>query len=324
MFYTALPSKICAQSLHLVLHVYTFVINLRDRISVGEEQSRSAYDIIKTTSKDLEKITEMAQVINQISVQTNILSMNAAIESAHAGAAGAGFAVVADEIRKLAESTRENAGNIRAVLLAITRKISEALKASETSSAAFGTITADIAGFAETLGAAAENARKSVDAGSEVKAILKEASGGAGKTQSSSEDLASFLQSFRAALEQIQNLSSSAKTHAEKTDPGNLQSRDSLEKILEEIRNYLRETEELKEMLFPPALTAVSRAANSKPSSGGEPRFSEATIAAARPAEVSGSKISTAKNPVAAGSAAEIDNSWRKDVAVKSPPRTVW
>ena len=100
-------------------------------------------------------------MINMISDQTNMLSMNAAIESAHAGAAGKGFAVVAEEIRKLADSTRENASSIQSVLIAITKAINEALKASETSSRTFGSLTAAIAGFGENLGAAAGSARKS-------------------------------------------------------------------------------------------------------------------------------------------------------------------
>jgi methyl-accepting chemotaxis protein len=86
----------------------------------GQQDMSATLKAVEEISKDVDNISSMAKVITAIAANTNLLSMNASIESAHAGDAGRGFAVVADEIRKLSDSTHSNSRNIAGAVKTIS------------------------------------------------------------------------------------------------------------------------------------------------------------------------------------------------------------
>jgi methyl-accepting chemotaxis protein len=82
-----------------------------------------------------EEIGRFVETITGISEQTNMLALNASIESARAGEQGRGFAVVASEIRALAEQSQKAASDIAELIEQITRDTEKAANAMDTSSA---------------------------------------------------------------------------------------------------------------------------------------------------------------------------------------------
>lgn len=92
------------------------VIALREVSEHSRESVNKVYLALTKLSDQSKDISRITKSITNISNQTNILSLNAAIEAARAGAYGKGFAVIADEVRQLSDQTKESSVHISQII----------------------------------------------------------------------------------------------------------------------------------------------------------------------------------------------------------------
>ncbi len=111
-----------------------FVLFEKNILSIGKFLEDFSISIHKFEEYS-ENIDQILTVIRDISEQTSMLAMNAAIEAAHAGSAGEGFAIVASEVRKLSESSAKSATEIGTIINSIKNGIREAADKLATGSA---------------------------------------------------------------------------------------------------------------------------------------------------------------------------------------------
>lgn len=89
---------------------------------------------LESLGNSFRSVGEVNQIMSDVADRTNLLSLNASIEAARAGAAGRGFAVVATEVSKLAESSSDNADRISKIINESTKYVQDGQKSAQTAS----------------------------------------------------------------------------------------------------------------------------------------------------------------------------------------------
>ncbi len=124
---------------------------ITDKVDHGKTILYTTSSIMDNISTSSSELTGIAGLINDISDQINLLSLNAAIESARAGDAGRGFAVVADEISKLADKTAMNVKDINRIIQGNTLLINNGIKSVSTMIELFNAVITDVAAISSVI-----------------------------------------------------------------------------------------------------------------------------------------------------------------------------
>lgn len=126
-------SDVATQSVNLAAQGNEAVKKAISGMDTIREQIQETYKRMKRLGESSQQIGDIVELINDIAEQTNILSLNAAIQAAMAGEAGRGFAVVADEVQRLAERSGSATKQIDALVKTIQSDTNEAISSMERS-----------------------------------------------------------------------------------------------------------------------------------------------------------------------------------------------
>ena len=195
--------QIVGNSSETIGSVVSSVISVNDKIDVTSGNVTELVQLSADNHSALEEsvqqivnvkeqsiiLLEMNDVIASVAEQTNLLAMNAAIEAAHAGEAGKGFAVVADEIRKLAETTSEQAKSSGAYLNEISKKIDQIATSSQNVETSFETTIDRINVIARDVESLKEFSSEQGVRAKEVLSSLDEIKSSSGKVRNQSESI---------------------------------------------------------------------------------------------------------------------------------------
>lgn len=200
----------------------------KEQMGLIYDSSYQTNELIKQLSKQTIEIENITRVITDITEQTNLLALNAAIEAARAGEHGKGFAVVADEVRKLAEQSKFSATQIVNLTMNIqsdTRNVEQAVSESlknvehgvqiiEDAGTAFSTIVSAVqtmSGQIEEISAATEEISASAE---QVVASVQEIAAHANQSSSQAEQNSAAVQEQLATMEEINSVASDLSDQA--------------------------------------------------------------------------------------------------------------
>ncbi|MBP1626752.1 MAG: chemotaxis protein [Holophagaceae bacterium] len=168
-------------------------------VHTGQETAQGMGEIQEVTGQ----IVKAVQVIQDIARQTNLLSLNAAIEAAKAGNLGKGFAVVAEEVRKLAERSRGSAQEIESLLQRTRETVAGGVDNVATTIHSLEAIRNQITLIATSIGEVDELSRQQSRTSQEVDRLVEATGGDLARNAAATHQMAATVQEVSATADEL-------------------------------------------------------------------------------------------------------------------------
>lgn len=201
--------------------------NLAKQAKIGADKGNSEMKIMLDSMEELKKssneISKIIKVIDEIAFQTNILSLNAAVEAARAGDAGKGFAVVAEEVRNLAQRSAQAAKDTSGIIegnislsekcLLITEQVSGSLLEIRDDTHKVSELLEEVSTASQEQEIGINQINKAI---SQMEVVIQENASTAQESASSAENLVVFSDTIKSIIQNLNFLLEGENTPQEK------------------------------------------------------------------------------------------------------------
>ncbi|MEI7846867.1 MAG: methyl-accepting chemotaxis protein, partial [Chloroflexota bacterium] len=178
----------------------------KGKLIIGDA-TRDSGDKIAALTQKTDQLGEIAQVIDDIAYQTNLLALNAAIEAARAGEQGKGFAVVADEVRKLAERSSVATKEIGSLIHEIQKTVQEAVVVSTSAAQEINLASIDLMDSIEEVAKVVKEnetiTEKLADSSNEVMKAIENIAAVSEESSAAVEEVSASTEEMSAQVEEV-------------------------------------------------------------------------------------------------------------------------
>ena len=184
----------------------TSMDNLNAKTKSTTDITDGVIQTIKELSVHSKNIGQIVNSINDIAEETNLLSLNASIEAARAGAAGKGFSVVATQIRKLADQCLASAGKISNIVTEITQATKEAVNTAQTAEEIVDEQVEAVAATAHSFQTLKQRIEKLSEYLESIQSSSKDMEASGSSTLNSMENISAILEETLASVTSVANV----------------------------------------------------------------------------------------------------------------------